>query len=303
MCAAATVKDRSPASGETGCLPSRIVTPGYFEALGVSIRGATPTWSETDGLSAGVVVTQTLAERLWPGEDALGKGIRSSGRGDAFYRVVGVTAPLHEDGLDKPATEAVFYPMRPIPGTSLWSPPQSMTVVVRSRTMDAGALTSAIRQALLEIDPRVPLGNVETMERVVALSMARTSFTMLLLAIAASMALLLSAVGIFGVISYIVAQRRAEIGVRIALGAQPAQVSRLIVGQAMRLAAIGVAIGLVAAVATSRVFQALLFEVSPTDPVVLAIVSIGLLGLAALASYGPASRSARIDPAEVLRAD
>jgi putative ABC transport system permease protein len=144
---------------------------------------------------------------------------------------------------------------------------------------------------------------VETMERVVAGSIARRSFTMLLLVVAASMALLLSLVGIFGVISYVVSQRRPEIGIRIALGARASQVSRLIVGQAVRLAAIGIIVGLAAALTATRVLQALLFETSPTEPVVLAAVSALLLVLAALASYAPARRSARIDPAEVLRAE
>jgi ABC-type antimicrobial peptide transport system permease subunit len=178
-----------------------------------------------------------------------------------------------------------------------------MTIVVRTGTMEPEALTAAIRQVLVEIDPRVPLANVETMERVVGSSLARTSFTMLLLAVAAAMALLLSVVGIFGVISYVVGQRRSEIGVRIALGARASQVSGLIVGQAIRLAATGIIIGLMAALATTRVLQTLLFEVSPTDPIVLAVVAALLLLFAALASYAPARRSARVDPAEVLRAE
>jgi putative ABC transport system permease protein len=299
-CSNAWVDDRPPGKRDVGCIPSRIVSPGYLDALGVPIRGTTPTWRETEQGVAGVVVTQALAKRLWPGADALGKGIKPNGEEPPFYRVVGVTADVHEDGLDKPATEAVFYPLQPVEG---WPPPREMTVVVRTATMEPEALTAAIRQTLLAIDPGVPLTNVETMERVVAGSIARRSFTMLLLVVAASMALLLSLVGIFGVISYVVSQRRPEIGIRIALGARASQVSRLIVGQAVRLAAIGIIVGLAAALTATRVLQALLFETSPTEPVVLAAVSALLLVLAALASYAPARRSARIDPAEVLRAE
>jgi predicted permease len=299
-CSAAFVEDRAPGKWGVGCIPSRIVAPGYFEALGVAVRGTTPTWRETEQLVAGVVVTQALAQRLWPGEDALGKGIKLNGGEPPFYRVVGVSADMREEGLDKPVTEAVFYPLQPIPG---WPPPRNMTVVVRTRTTEAEAVTAAIRQTLLEIDPGVPLENVATMERVVAGSIARRSFTMLLLVVAASMALLLSVVGIFGVISYVVTQRRPEIGVRMALGARASQVSRLIVGQALRLALIGIVIGLGAALATTRVLQTLLFEVGPTDPIVLGGVSAILLVFAALASYAPARRSARVDPAEVLRAE
>lgn len=299
-CSAAWVEDKQAGKEGVGCIPSRIVAPGYFEALGIAIRGTPPTWRETQQLAAGAVVTQALAERLWPGEDALGKGIKPNGGEPPFYRVVGVTANLHEEGLDKPATEAVFYPVQPIPG---WPPPRNMTVVVRTATTGPEALTAAIRETLLGIDPRVPLENVETMEQVVAGSIARRSFTMLLLVVAASMALLLSVVGIFGVISYVVSQRRPEIGVRIALGARASQVSRLIVGQALRLALLGIVIGLAAALVTTRVLHALLFEVSATDPAVLVAVSVLLLGFAALASYAPARRSARVDPAEVLRAE
>ena len=131
--------------------------------------------------------------------------------------------------------------------------------------------------------------------------MAHTSFIMTLLAVAATMALLLSAVGIYGVISYVVAQRRPEIGVRIALGAQLSQVSRLVVMQSMRLAAIGVVIGLAGALAVTRTMRSLLFEVSPTDPVVLVVVPLLLMAIAAVASFVPARRAANVDPVEALR--
>jgi putative ABC transport system permease protein len=264
------------------------------------VRGATPTWRETEQLAAGVVVTQALASRLWPGQDALGKGIKLNGGEPPFYRVIGVAADMREEGLDKPVTEAVFYPMQPIDG---WPPPRNMTVVVRTPAMEPEALTAAIRRTLVEIDPRVPLANVETMERVVAASIERRSFTMLLLVTAAAMALALSLVGMFGVMSHVVGQRRQEIGVRMALGARASQVSRLIVGEAVRLALIGVVIGLGATWMTTRVLRTLLFEVSPTEPGVLLAVAALLLVLAALASYAPARRSASIDPAEVLRAE
>jgi ABC-type antimicrobial peptide transport system permease subunit len=178
-----------------------------------------------------------------------------------------------------------------------------MTVVVRTRTAQPEAVMIRVREVIGELDPRVPLANVRSMESVVAASMARTSFAMLLLSIAAGMALILSAVGIFGVISYIVSLRRSEIGIRLALGARAAQVSRLIVSQALRLAIMGIVIGLVAAATTTRFLSAMLFEVSPTEPAVLVAVSTLLLGIAALASYVPARRSARVDPAEVLRSE
>jgi predicted lysophospholipase L1 biosynthesis ABC-type transport system permease subunit len=271
--------------------------------MGITVRGTPFTWSESDRGTAGVVITRALADRIWPGENPIGKGIKGNSDQPPFYRVVGVAMDVREDGLHKPPTETVYFPMKPMPGTYLWSPPRSMTVVVRTRTPQPEAVTARIRQTLAELDPRVPLANVRSMERVVATSMARTSFAMLLLAIAAGMALILSAVGIFGVISYIVSLRRSEIGIRLALGARASQVSRLIVSQAIRLAVIGIAIGLLGALTTTRLLSAMLFEVSPTDPAVLFAVSLLLVGLAALASYGPARRSARVDPAEVLRSE
>jgi ABC-type antimicrobial peptide transport system permease subunit len=178
-----------------------------------------------------------------------------------------------------------------------------MSVLVRTSLDDPAAITPAVRRVLAQLDPSVPLGSAEPMSRIVAKSLARTSFTLLLLGVAAAMALALSAVGIYGVISYVVGQRRGEIGIRMALGAPVAQVKRLVVLQSVRLAALGVGLGLVAAVASTRVLASLLFEVSPTDPRVLALVAVALVGLAAAASYVPARRASRVDPAEALRAE
>ena len=302
-CATLSIEDRPPGQRETGCVGTQLVAPGYFQTMGITVRGVPFTWTESDGLTAGVIITRALADRLWPGQDPIGKSIKPNGSEPPFYRVVAVAMDVREHGLHKPPTESVYFPMKPIPGTMLWSPPRAMTVVVRSRGAQPEGVTTGIRRILNDLDPHVPLANVRGMERVVAASMARTSFAMLLLAIAAGMALILSAVGIFGVISYIVSLRRSEIGIRLALGARASQVSRLVVRQAVRLAVIGIAIGLFVAATTTRFLSAMLFEVSPTDPVVLIAVSILLVGLAAIASYGPARRSAQVDPAEVLRAE
>jgi ABC-type antimicrobial peptide transport system permease subunit len=160
----------------------------------------------------------------------------------------------------------------------------------------------SIRKTISQMNPRIPVTNVRLMQDIVDRSVARASFIMTLLAIAGSMALLLSAVGIYGVISYVVAQRRPEIGIRMALGARVSQVATLVLGQAMRLAIIGVAIGLVAAIAGTRLLQSLLFGVSPTDVLVLAGATVVLLIIAALASVAPARRAAAIDPVSAMRA-
>jgi len=178
-----------------------------------------------------------------------------------------------------------------------------LSFVVRSTRDDLPSLGAAIRHAVGEMDSRVPVVDVRAMDAVVAKSIAQSSFMMLLLAIAAAIALALSAIGIYGVISYTVAQRRAEIGIRMALGAKMAQVRGIVVGQSVKLVVLGAAAGMLIAIAAMRVVRSLLFQVSPNDPTVLVGSAAILLLVAFLASYAPARRAAAVDPAEALRAD
>lgn len=292
-----------PPKQEPPCLPVPTVAPGYFQALGIPVHGNAPGWSDVEQHAAGVVVSRAFAERFWPGEDPIGKGVKGGGDAPPYYRVVGVAENVRANGLDQPPTEAVYYPMIPIPGAGMWGPQRQMTFVIKARTARPELLTVAIRRTLAELDPNVPIADVQTMESVVAKSMARTSFTMLLLGVAGGMALVLSAVGIYGVISYLVGQRRSEIGIRMALGARAGQVGGLVVIQSVRLAVIGVVLGLAAALAATRLLRSLLFEVSPTDPVTMGAVAALLIVIAATASYAPARRAAGVDPAEALRAE
>lgn len=286
-----------------GCVGTKTITPGYFRALGIPLRGSEPDWGEVEAHAAGVVVTRALAERLWPGQDAIGKGIKGNGSKPPFYRVVGVTGNIRGASLTDPPAEAVFFPMLPIPNTFLWSPPRTMTVVLRSNGVPPAMLTSSLRRILNTMDPDVPLGNVRTMEDIVARSMIRLSFTMTLLAIAAGMALILSAIGIYGVISYIVGQRRGEIGIRMALGAHASRVGILVVRQSVQFAVVGIIIGVIVTVLITRVLSSVLYSVSPTDAPTLLVVSAIMLLTAVLASYLPAQRAMNVDPAEALRAD
>jgi ABC-type antimicrobial peptide transport system permease subunit len=176
-----------------------------------------------------------------------------------------------------------------------------LTYLLRTEGIDARSVIPVARRIIADANPRIPVTDVRTMDDVFARSISRTSFVMILLAIAAAVALVLSAVGTYGVISYLVTQRRPEIGVRIALGASVNQVSRLVLMQSLKLALIGVAIGTVLAWATTRLLSRMLFNVSPTDPIVLAAVGATLLLVAGLAAFAPARRAARIDPVEVLR--
>jgi hypothetical protein len=291
-------REGQPAIGEKqgACIATPSVLPGFFESLGIKVRGATPVWSDYDQsgeASTVAVITQALANHLWPNEDPMGKGIAIGGRRgkQQYYRIIGIIPELRAKGLDRPATEAVFSAS--VNGGGVWT-----VKVSRGDPLD---LMPSIRRIVAELNPRIPIMNPRTMSDVVSRSVARASFIMTLLLIAGSMALLLSAVGIYGVISYLVTQRRAEIGVRVALGARMPQVASLVLGQSMRLAAAGVAIGLLAAIAGMRVLGSLLFDVSPTDPVVLVGTSMALLLIAAAASYAPTRRAARIDPVEAMR--
>jgi predicted permease len=299
-CSAIAFEDDVPDGG--ACLPGSMVSPGYFEAMRIPlVRGRAPTWDEVAGGGEGVVVSRALAEHFWPGQDPIGKGLKGNGNEPPYFRVVGVTGDVRLDGLEKPPTEVIYFPMVPDSGLYLWGAATNVSVMVRTTSDDASAPMAAARRIMQGLDPNVVVDNARWMRQVVAASLSRTTLAMLLLSVAAGMALLLSAVGIYGVIAYIVGQRRGEIGIRLALGASAGRVGREVVLGAVRLAVIGVAIGLVGAVAATRLLQSLLYDVSPTDPWTLGAVAVLLLALAALASWVPARRAARVAPMEALR--
>jgi putative ABC transport system permease protein len=302
-CALVFVKGKSYTRETAPCVGNVVAAPGYFATLGIPLRGQAPTWADMAAQTGGVVVSKAFADRMWPGEDPIGKELRPNGVEDPWYRVVGVTGDVLTRGLDQPSSEIVYYPLIPLDGAPLWSPPTTMNVVMRTGMADPLSLATSVRQIVSSMDREVPVANLQTMETIVAQSTARTTFAMLLLAVAGGMALVLSAVGIYGVISYTVNQRRAEIGVRMALGAEASQVGRMVIAQSLRVAGVGIAIGLVAAVATTRVMRSLLFNVSATDPFTLATVAVVLTVLGALAAYAPARRATQVDPVEVLRRD
>lgn len=285
------------------CVATAIAAPGTFPALGVSIHGAAPDWNDLAGGSGAIVVTPALARRLWPGENPIGKGIRGNGEGPPYYRVVGLTSELRARGLEEAPTEAVFYPLLPIDGAPLWRPLRSSFLFVRTGSDDPAALTGAIRAAIADLDPLVATGSIETMDQVIrgSASMARVSLMMILLGVAAAMALTLSIVSTYGVISYLVGQRRAELGLRMVLGATRQHVTGLVVRHALVLAGTGLALGLVGSLILGRTLRSLLFEVSPADPLTLVAVSLVLLSVGGLAAWLPAYRAGRLDPMVALR--
>jgi ABC-type antimicrobial peptide transport system permease subunit len=216
--------------------------------------------------------------------------------------VVGVVPHVVTIGLTAPERPPQMYlPM--LSHTRDGTPtPHSAMYVVRTATPPLD-LVPAVRAALAEVDPNLPIGRITTLDEMLRLNRAPMAFTMVLIAIAGAAALALGVVGIYGVISYAVAQRTAEIGVRVAMGARPGDVSVMILRQGGLVAGVGLVVGLVAAVATSGFIEALLFEMSPTDPATYAVVALGLLGVSLLASWLPARRAARLDPVSALRGD
>ncbi len=296
------ITDVVEAGKERGnCMPMTMVTPGYFEAMGIHVKGTLPTWSAVEGGTAPTVVTASFARRFWGDENVIGRRVKPFNDDRPYYTIVGVAEDVRGAGLQEPPIQEVYFPIIGPAGSEQWSPYRFMHFVVRAPSLGHAAVVTRVRQVLEQMDPQVPLADVLPMETIVAESMAATSFTMLLLLMAAAIALVLSAVGIYGVISYIVGQRRAEIGIRMALGAQTTQVSRMIVRQSLGLAMAGVLAGVLAALATTRLLRSLLFDVSPTDPSVLVGTSVVLLLTTIIASFGPTRRAAKVDPVEAMR--
>jgi predicted permease len=273
----------------------RRVTPGYFDVMDIPVvEGRTFTRDDHHRRLPSVIITNSVKARYWHGTSALGKRI-DIGRVSA--RVVGVVGDVHDVGLDEPALQSLYLPIVDAAGGNVGA----MTMTVRT-TSEPLSLVSAIRGAIAEVDRDLPLAKVQSMERVLGDSMSRTSFTMSVLVIAALVALFVGAVGIYGVLSYVVSLRTPEIGTRLALGASPGAVLRMVLSQGMRLAGVGALMGLVAALVIGRVMVALLYGVSPVDPVTIVAASAIFLAVAALACLLPAARAAGIAPVDALRA-
>jgi predicted permease len=274
----------------------KTVAPGYFETMGNPVMaGRGITWTDIYQQRPVVVISETLAREYWQTpSNAIGRRVR--GFRPTWYEVVGVVGPERDDGLNHPPTAIVYWPMlNAIYRTN------AVSYAVRSTRVGAPGFLTELRQAVWSVNPNLPLAAVQTLDQIRAGSMAQTSFAMVMLAIAGVVALLLGAVGTYGVLAYIVAQRTREMGIRIALGAQAADVRRLVLRQGMMLAAVGIAIGLVGALGVTRVMRALLYETSPTDPFTFVGV-IPLLGaVVLLACWVPARRATRADPIAALR--
>ncbi|MGE0552913.1 MAG: ABC transporter permease [Gemmatimonadales bacterium] len=280
----------------------RFVGPGYHEALGVPLLAGRPLTAEDVETRRQVVVVNEALARAEFGSvpAALGQRIRDF-LGSEWFEIVGVTASVHYDGMAVAAPATIYWPLavENFWDNALWVP-RSLDYVVRTEA-DPLALAGLVREAVRELNPNLPVANVRAVAEVLRSSMARPAFAMVMLSIAAAAALLLGLVGIYGVISYIVAERTQEIGVRIAIGADPGRVRRMVVSEATLVIGVGIGIGLLAAVGLTRAMGSLLYGVRPLDLVTYAVVT-GAIGLVALlASYLPARRAARVDPVTALR--
>lgn len=271
-----------------------VVCPNYFRALGVPvIEGREFTHQDSLGAPGVIVINQAMAHKFWPNEDPLGKVIRlSNGTGPALT-IVGVAGDVHHTGLDE-ATQPQFF--RPYPQAG-WP---TMTIVVRTTGAPA-SFTPAIKNALAEVEPERPVSNVALMQEIVQDSVGSRRFPAYLLAGFAALALALAAVGIVGVVSYSVAQRTREIGIRMALGAGKADVLKMILRGSMVWVLVGVIVGVVGSIGLTRLLGTLLYGLRPGNPLVLGAVSLLLASVALLASYIPARRAAKVDPMVALR--
>jgi putative ABC transport system permease protein len=276
----------------------KTVAPRYFETMGNPvIAGRAITWSDIYQLRPVVVISETLAREYWQTpSNAVGKRVR--GFRPTWYEVVGVVGHERDDGLNQPPTTIVYWPML----NQIYRR-NTIAYAVRSSRVGSSGFLAELRQAVWSVNPNLPLAAVHTLDEIRSHSMAQTSFAMVMLAIAGSVALLLGAVGIYGVIAYIAAQRTREIGIRMALGAQAADVGRMVLGQGLMLAGVGIVIGLVGALGVTRVMRALLYETSTTDPLTFAGVVPLLVAAALLACWVPARRAMRADPIVALRCE
>ena len=282
----------------------KFLSPGYISAVGSRlIAGRDLTWTELYNQMPVALVSENLARELWHGPGAaIGKRIRVTLKDD-WREVIGVVADLHDNGIDQEAPTIVYWPLLQKNFEGGDSAVRSVAYVIRTRRAGSAGLRQEIQRAVATVNPNLPLADVKTLESVYERSLARTSFTLALLAIAGTMALLLGVVGIYGVISYAVSQRTREVGIRLALGASIHDVITAFVCHGLVMSGIGAVSGLAAALVLTRLMKSLLFGVSPTDPVTYIAASAALMLSAIVGSYLPARRVTRVDPVQALRAD
>ena len=293
------LEDQPKPPGHDLSVPTFIATPGYLRAMQTPLlKGRLFTETDSDAGAPVALISDTMARNLWPGQNPLGKHLRISGSDKPIEQlgwrsVIGVVSDVKQARLDAPGEMQVYVPEAQMVNSY-------MTLVVRTK-VNPSSLAGAIREQIHALDKDQVVYAVATMDQLLSESLALRRFSMLLLGLFAAVALLLAAVGLYGVISYTVGQRTHEFGIRIALGAQPGDVLRLVVRHGFTLVLAGLGAGIVAALALTRLLESLLYGISSTDPATFAVVSVVLLGVALVACYVPARRATRVDPMVALR--
>jgi putative ABC transport system permease protein len=275
----------------------RPATPGYFKTMGISlVSGRYFDERDTERSAAVAIIDETLARTYWPNEDAVGKRVKRGGAGSTnpWMTIVGVVRHVRYRTLEAQSRVTLYWP-------HAQSPYSSMSLALRTSSPEPRALAATVQREILAIDPDQPVYKVRTMDELMADSMARRRLAMLLLALFAVVALVLAAVGIYGVMSFSVTQRAHEMGIRLALGASRASVFRLVLGQSLWLALAGVALGLAGSLVMAGLISSLLFNVKPRDPLTFSLVAMLLTLVALIASYLPARKATKVDPVVSLR--
>jgi putative ABC transport system permease protein len=287
-----------------------VISPDYFRAMGIEmVEGRAFTEQDHSQAPRVAIINKTMARRFWPAQTALGKRVALDYETMKYFpdrpperdlaagmrEIVGVVSDVRHEGLETEPQPEMYVPDRQ-------GPEREMNLVVRA-AVDTSNLAAAVRGAVSAIDPDQPVANIKPMSRLFADSVAKPRFNYLLLTFFAAVALILTITGVYGVMSYAVAQRTREMGIRLALGARGQDVLKLVIGQGMKPVVAGVALGLAGAYALTRVMATLLFDVSATDPSVFIGVAALLATVALLASYLPARRATKIDPVIALRHD
>jgi putative ABC transport system permease protein len=273
----------------------RVSTPDYFRAMGIPLlKGRTFSESDIENPLKLAVVNDALARTVFPGQDPIGKQLTKFGPDSLTLQIIGVVGNVRHVGLDTIPRPEVYQLL----GQAQWP---SMFVAIRSATSDAAMLTPAAQSVVWSVNKDIPLANVRTMQEVIANSVEQRRFSMLLLTIFATVAMLLAAIGLYGVMSYTVAQRTKEIGIRMALGARRPDVLALVVKQGMALVLIGIVAGVLLSLGTTRLISGMLFGITATDPLTFAGVGALLSAVAFLANYLPARRAAKVEPMVALR--
>lgn len=284
----------------------KFVSPGFFRTAGTRMTaGRELTWSDVYGIKRTAMLSENLAREMWGSASAaIGKRFREV-PGTPWWEVIGVVQDVRENGIQEKAPLMVYWPtfMPSAYGRVGFDAQSAVTFTIRSDRTGTESFLNEVRQGVWSVNPNLLLASMRPMHEIYDRSLGRTSFTLLMLGIAGGMALLLGIIGIYGVIAYAVSQRRREIGIRLALGAQLGELQRMFVRHGVALALLGIAVGLGAAAGLTRLMKSLLFGISPLDPLTYAAVPVVLLVAAMLASYLPARRAAAVDPVEALKAE